>query len=295
MEVNVSQILAFQRCELDWYYQFVRRRVRRGFSVALSVGTWWHFLMESFFHLASRGEVDKDVAAFRAMEELARMQREAIDLGFHAESADFAAICRDLLVQFDTHWAPRFPLSEIELVEEPIRRRLPDSPHYLIGIPDAVVISNGYRWHLQHKTMGSSIPLTVYLRASERSLHELAYAWLLEARAGVAYGGTYLNITRKLSKKAQLEAPQSAFVQELIPIDHHQILDAINDISRIVSRMERIRAGTEPPIDNREADTNKFGNALSPYFEVKLGRESLDDDALFMPATSRYDNFGRSG
>lgn len=310
MDVNVSQVLAFQRCELDWFYQYVSpKRVRRGWNVPFKVGEWWHKLMEHYFHAfrgfaAVNGDPNPVAAAVQqATEDIISMKLEADEAGFTAQGIEFRSECQRLLQQFEGNWMLRYPPQKILRIEEPIRRQLPnaidplkDGEHFLIGIPDTVVTLFDRRWHLQHKTASDRTSMPLFIQLAQRSLHELAYAWLLEGGGGADlrdlkedYGGTYMNIVRKLSAKAISLNPQAAFVQELIPLDQKQIFSAILDISRIADRMERIKNGSTSPIDNREADSNRFGNVLSPYFDVKLGISSLRDNTLFMNFVSRYD------
>jgi PD-(D/E)XK nuclease superfamily protein len=309
MDVNVSQILAFQRCELDWYFQYVNRRVRRGWNVPLKIGEWWHLLMEHYFNafkgaLHPDGSPDPITSAhdFGNLK-IDEMVDEAREAGFETQAIEFRSECIRLLDLFSNRWQLRFPPTSVLCVEEPVRRRLPnpndplkDGEHFLVGIPDTVVEVYQKRWHLQHKTASDRTSMPLYIQLAQRSLHELAYAWLLEGGGDFDhkdpledYGGTYLNIVRKLSAKAIALNAQSAFVQELIPLDSKQIWEAVLDIARIADRMALVRNGTKSPIDNREADTNRFGNVLSPYFDVKLGLASLRDDNLFTDATTRYD------
>lgn len=302
MDINVSQVLAFQRCELDWYYQYVMKRVRRSWNVPLKVGEWWHYLMETYFFLFRDNHPNPiHVATDLGSAEMIRMSLEADEAGFPDNRPEFISECRKLLSQFENNWRLRFVPTSILTIEEPIRRLLPDATnalkdgrHYLIGIPDTVVTAFGKRWHLQHKTASDRTNMDLFIRLAQRSLHELAYAWLLNGGSDSRddlndYGGTYMNIVRKLSAKALATNAGAAFVQELVPLNSREIWSAILDISRIADRMEAILSGTVSPIDNREADTNRFGNVLSPYFNVKLGIDTLRDDTLFTNFISRYD------
>lgn len=295
MDINVSQVLAFQRCELDWYYQYVMKRVRRGWSLPFKIGEWWHSLMEHYFRAFANPEDPNPIstALVLSTEDMISMKLDAQEQGFDEQAADFAKECIKLQELFGKHWSLKFPPSKILAIEQPLRRRLPsatdkDSPHFLIGIPDTLVVCNNHRWHLQHKTASATTSMPLFIQIAQRSLHELAYAWLCETIDGPPYAGTYMSIARKLSDKGIRERPESAFVQELIPLDPRQIHAAIHDISGIADRMNEIACGNLIPIDNREADTNRFGNVLSPYFNVKLGIESLRDDT-FTDFISRYE------
>lgn len=290
MDFNVSQIIDFQRCELDWKYKWVDKRIPRSWGPTyFQVGIWWHRLMEHYFKsfdiVHGWHENPVSTAAVKACADMVSMQLEGDLLG--ADTEEFNEDCSKLLALFDNHWVLRFPPSKIESVEKPLRKRLPFSEHYLIGIPDTVVWIHGRRWHLQHKTASATTNMKLYVDLAERSLHELAYAWLLED--GSPYGGTYLNLIRKISAKQILAAPRSAFVQELIPLSEAQITLAIHDIRSLTDRMARIASGELEAVDNREADSNRFGNSKSAYFDVKTGRADLWDDALFMNHVSRYE------
>lgn len=288
MDINISQILDFQRNEMDWYYKYVRKRVPRKRSTALDVGTWFHSLMEFYFK-SRRDHPDgiPNPKSWAAME-AAKLR---IEQSHRYADSEFDRITWSLLNDFSDHWDLAFEPTSIHSVEEPFRIQLPSSSHHLIGIPDTTVWIHKKLWHLQHKTT-SSTTMPVYIATAQRWLHELAYAFAISEIADLEpseYGGTYLNVARKLSAKARLENPRSMFVQELIPLDDRQINHAITDIVRIADRMERIRNNKEQPIQNRLADTNSWGNALSPYFEVNLGLTSLDDDSLFQDLETRYD------
>jgi hypothetical protein len=139
---------------------------------------------------------------------------------------------------------------------------------------------------MQYKALSDRTSMPVYIATRARDLHELAYAWLIVGKFCIPreYGGTYLNVIRKISAKAIKERPDSAFVQELIPISWLQVNDAIEDIQQIADDMEDIMNGVRPLVDNREADTNRYGNVMSPYHEVLYNRASIDDNNLFMDA-----------
>lgn len=287
MDINISQVLDFQRSEMDWYFKYVRKRVPKGRSTALDVGTWWHSLMEIYFKSLQAGPGPPSPKSWAAIEG-ARLRIEQSAL---YQDSTFDSQTRALLEDFSAYWSLAFEPSAIVRVESPFRIPLPETEHFLIGIPDTIVTIQNKLWHLQHKTTGTSTP-SIYIASAQRWLHELAYAWAISHDFGITvgeYGGCYLNVARKLSAKARHENPQSMFIQELIPIDHLQVESAIRDISCIAERMSRIASGKAAPIQNRLADTNPWGSALSPYFAVNLGLASLDDDSVFQDLETRYD------
>jgi hypothetical protein len=156
-----------------------------------------------------------------------------------------------------------------------------------------VVRYQGKLWHVQNRTLSDRTVMPVYLAAAERDLHELAYAYLIQRHFQIhadQYGGTLMNIVRKVSKKKLAEDPDAAFIQEFIPIEQHQVARAIEDIIRVADDMVAIIEGRRDPIENRDTDKGRFGNRLSPYFEVKRGHQVISDERLFKTSVSRYDS-----
>jgi hypothetical protein len=45
--------------------------------------------------------------------------------------------------------------------------------------------------------------------------------------------------------------------------------------------MRDILAGNKRLVQNRVADTNKFGNVLSPYWEARSGHISINDERFY--------------
>ena len=98
-----------------------------------------------------------------------------------------------------------------------------------------------------------------------------------------------MNIARKVSRKKLVEDPDAAFVQEFIPIDSAQVAEAIEDIIQVADDMEAIISGRRRAVQNRDSDRGRFGNRLSPYFEVRRGRQTLYEESSFKTTESRYD------
>lgn len=284
MRVNVSAVKAFQHCQLDWYWRFVLRRVPRSApAIPLSVGTCFH----EYAARRSAGFSHEDaLPAFTAARN--RVLAEApILIDWEAKFVEEITRLGGLLA----HYKERFTIDDTLMIEEPIETALGGTTHTLIGRPDRVVKMQGRWWHMQYRTLSDRTPIGIYIKSRERDLHELAYAWLICGKFNLSpdeYGGSYFNIVRKLSAKAIKERPLEAFVQELIPLDWSQVIAAVSDIQQIAFHMDEV-ATTMSPIQNREADLNRFGNVLSPYYEARAGRISIHDDAFFMTAPDPYD------
>jgi hypothetical protein len=288
MKINVSAVKTFLYDQQDWYYTHVLRRVPRRPEMALQLGSIWHILMEAFTKTGSREEAEK--AAREAIEAAATVGED--EDTWPAEFLhDFNQDVEQLFNLFDKY-KERYEFEETLLVEAPIESQLLGGPHVLVGRPDRVVKYQGKLWHVQNRTLSDRTVMPVYLAAAERDLHELAYAYLITRHFGVdqrEYGGSLMNIVRKVSRKKLAEDPDAAFIQEFIPIAPAQVARAIEDIIRVADDMVAIIEGRREVIENRDTDKGRFGNRLSAYFEVKLGRANIYDDRLFKTAVSRYD------
>jgi hypothetical protein len=285
MKLNVSAAKAFLSDQMDWYYAYVLKRIPNRRESALDLGTIWHVLLEQLHKTGSREKA----------KELARAEVEAICLAVPPEQNDwtgeFHRDAEHLMDIFDAY-EERVAFDKTLMIEEALEMTLPNSVHVLVGRPDRVVEHNGKFWHVQNRTLSDRTVMPVYLAAAERDLHELAYAAMIAKHfnTGLAqYGGTFMNIARKVSKKKLAEDPQAAFVQEFIPIDPRQVETALFDLVQIADDMQEIMDGVRSPVQNRDTDKGRFGNRLSNYFEVKMGRASIHDDTLFKHAESRYD------
>jgi len=261
MKVNVSAVKTFLYDQSDWYFAYVLKRVPRVTSPALQMGTLWHGLLEEF---AKTGVL--------------------LDMEYQEQA-------EHMLNLFDAY-RERYEFDETLLIEAPLETVLLGGPHILVGRPDRVVRYQGKLWHVQNRTLSDRTVMSVYLAAAERDLHELAYAHLITRHFKLhldQYGGTLMNICRKVSKKKLAEDPQSAFIQEFIPISASQVAEAIDDIVQVADDMVAIMEHRRRAVQNRDTDKGRFGNRLSSYFAVRIGSGNLSDEHLFQPSESRYD------
>lgn len=289
MKINVSQVKTFLNDQLDWYYVYHLRRVPRRPEPALTLGTVWHAMLEELAKGASRDDAKK--AGMDSVE--AAVQQMQLEV--HSTPQDVEDLLDDsehLFNLFD-HYEERYEFEQTLLVEDALEMPLPSSPHILLGRPDRVVRYQGKLWHVQNRTLSDRTVMHVYLAAAERDLHELSYAALIQNRFNIPweeYGGTLMNICRKVSKKKLAEDPNAAFVQEFIPIERNQVDDALADIAQVADDMAAIIQGRRRAVQNRDCDKGRFGNRLSAYFPVRSGRSHIYDDHLYRTATSRYDD-----
>lgn len=288
MKVNVSAIKCFQRSQTEWFYRYKLRRVpRRPEEVYFSVGRWWHLAME---HLVSSGSLASTVnyADNQRLVIQAEINKYPDPGVYHEKFTDETDRLLTLMRQMPTRFVPK----EVLAVEKTIEAKLPGGDHILFGRPDQVIKLHDKFWNLQYKTTSDRTSIPIFVKTRERDLHELAYAWLIAGKYCTpdTYGGTFLNIVRKLSTKAIRERPMTAFVQELVPISWNEVTRAVKDIGLIADQMDLIEKGETDPIQNRESDVNRYGNVLSPYYDVYTGQVSLFDDYLFMNVPGEDDS-----
>jgi len=289
VDVSVSAVESFQRDQLDWYYEYVRGRVPRRPLAALEAGTSFHALMEAVF----RGK-DLSLAIVESIDSVIERQIGMELDGYPAEARDYRNTM-DAIHSMAGDWKLNYPPDEVLAVEEPLTFNL-GGGHRLIGRPDTIVRYQGKLWDLQHKTIGDRVPIGVYVTVMRRNLHGLAYSRLIQdSYPRDAYGGTYLNGLRKLSRTAFQKKPEAAFVQQLIPLMPKDEVDAIQDIRAIVQQMQAIVDEKVKPIQNRKSDSGIYGNTFSPYFFVKLGEQDIADDTIFKHAVNRYPTLMEAG
>jgi hypothetical protein len=290
MNLSVSEIKDFQEDEFTWWCRYVRRRVPHRPEPALYAGTYWHAIMADFIRHG-----DKSRAIETASEAMVRLRDELITMSATTDIIkEFTSQCSSLLGALH-HYNDFVAGEETLLIEEPLSAPLPGTPHTLVGTPDRVIRlgGDGTIWHVQYKTISDRTSIPIFIAMAERSLHELIYSHLIRTHFSLPasdYGGTILNVVRKLSMKALRERPASAFIQEFIPIRTIEVDHALSDIRILSERMDKIRSGEAAPVQNRQLDGGRFGNVLSPYWDVRRGFVSLDDPTLFTDLPDRYED-----
>lgn len=290
---EVSQIRLYLECPQKWGYVYLDNRVGPP-SVALTTGALWHNAMERRL-----GGEEPDAAFTAALSESTAQVKHLTDPTALYNSGKAAGEFCNLHPAFML-WQPK-PDWEILHIEKEFSAPLPyASPTRLRGRVDCLVKWNGFYWHLQHKTLAPSRPLRAFIRYMERDWHECAYQWLLEQHGYQPYGGTLLNIVRKLSKAKLAENPAAALHIEYIVRPPYLVTKAIEDIDATVQRMqlERVlhaaamaqKGFSVTLLQNRSMCGGIYGNSLCPYIDVCNGRATTADP----PFTDRKDPYQES-
>lgn len=145
----------------------------------------------------------------------------------------------------------------------------------IVGTLDALVRHRDLLWHVQHKTLGQSVPCDIYAAAQETDWHECLYAGMARVAFPGQWGGTQLNIIRKLSRKMFGERPEAGVVfMTLLPKQAH-IERAIADAAQVIDDILGQRSGRRPIIRNRSACLSGYRNSLCPYKGVCDGYHDL--------------------
>lgn len=314
---TVSEINTFLVCPQFWHHQYVSNRVPRYEAAALTGGKLWHKFIEQVLS----GSAPEDVVKALSLE----AENAITDLRVAGKdnTADEIETTWTCMLQAAPFYKEQFPgqtLAIETVISRPVGLLRTGEELSLQGIPDRIKLVNGFIVHQQTRTLSGSTPLTPYLKAAQRNLHELVYAWMIEPLYPQPYFGTEMQILlkqklfsdRKCPRAdtkwhtertrpdcdlchyegrivAQVRQPDEIMSQTMLPIDRTQIADAIADITRVVNIMREIELGMVEPYQNRQADLGKFGNKLCSFFGVCNGEESLMDEELFKKRESRYE------
>lgn len=272
LRFNVSQVRTWLECPTKAHYAHTLLRVpNTRAAVALEVGTCWHLAMEQF--LKTR---DKAWASQAVSDYLESSPDPKVASGWEAIHPAFMA----------WEWPDDWELLGVEqLVEHKF-----SAPFELIiqGRLDGLVKWAGQYWHLQHKTLSPSTPLSVYYAYMQRDWHECWYEHACREAGYVPYGGTILNVCRKLSAKAIQADPQSAISVQYIPRAQHLVRKAMFDLEHLGFELLRDQDFPESITQNRSSCAGRFGNSLCPYLEVCNQVADITDDTLFKTIEDRY-------
>lgn len=317
---TVSEINTFLVCPQLWHHQYVSNRVPRIEPVALTGGKLWHKFIEGVHTTGIDPAMQLgtlELEAENAITDLRVAGRE------HA--ADELENTWEIMRQAAPHYEEQFAGGQTLAVEQALEASIgviEGETIYLQGIPDRIKLRNGMITHVQTRTLSPSTPLTAYLKAAQRNLHELAYSRLItHAYPEAPYLGSEMQILlkaklwsdRKCSRagtkwhtersrpdcdechyegrvREMLRQPSEIMSQTIVPIDGGQARRAMFDVLQIVGRMLEIERGQATPYQNRQADLGKFGNKLCPFFGVCNGEDDLTDEELFKNRESRYED-----
>lgn len=292
-DTSVSDIQDFHSCPLRWCYRHLEGRVPRSIPTAYHTGSLVHKAYQDYFNVSSLGTLGTYLEDLLPAHDspdllmLSEYERKAI------------TECRGLVAPLN-EWLDMFPVTETLEVEEAHAWTLDNGVTFHMR-PDRVVIVNDYLFHMQHKTLAASRNMAVFLDVAARSMHELLYFHgLSEKYPDRKNGGTIYNVVRKLKYKSEakgknfgkiLHEPHEFFCQQTVPISQNHVDRALYDLDWTTVRMltvaEDYMSGCEPA-SNHSQDEDMFSKRTDPYFEVLMGRASLDDDTLFMDKEDRY-------
>ncbi len=275
MKFNVSHVRAHLECPTKAYNEHVLRRVPLGRPVALDVGGCWHLAMEGYLKNKS-----KETGLMAVRDYLISIVDEP---NYPKVATGWGAIA-------PAYWAWKWP-DEWELLEvEKLVEFKFGSPYELIiqGRLDGLVKWAGQYWHLQHKTLNPSTPLSVYFAYIQRDWHECWYEFACRQAGYTPFGGTILNVCRKLSAKTIAADPKSAISVQYIPRTEAVVRKAMFDLELIGQQLTVDKDFPGAIIQNRSACAGRFGNSLCPYLDVCNGIGQLEDDSLFKTAEDRY-------
>lgn len=270
---NVSKLKTFLECEQKGHYKYHDGRSPNRREQALDIGTLWHKLMDARLQGATNPQCVQIIE-----DSFQKLFQESDPQYFHKVSHGWKAIEPAFWA-----WKPN-PEWEVIGTEMVVHRQLPGVR--IEGTLDALVKWNGQFWHLQHKTLGASTPPDVYMAFMQRDWHECIYQWIA-GDTFKPYGGTILNVVRKLSFTTISANPSHALWSVPIPRDNDQVMKAVSDMATAISRFEMLKV-TNDPIQNRSACAGWMGNRLCPYIGVCNGVATLTDDTLFKPTEDRY-------
>jgi len=262
MLISVSDLKLHTVCPQKFHFQFVLRRGKLSFEKALEIGKLVHTALENKL-LGG----DWKIATADAVIE---MQTAAKMAGFPVEYVmeaidDFGA----LMPVLET-WAAPVGWEVVKVEQE---MRLPIGVHELVGTPDAIVKWNGKFWHLQHKSLASSVPVHVFADLVSTDWHESVYQRMLERAGHTPFGGTILNVMRKLSRKAIEADPSKAIEFHYLPRTTEVVDKALSDI---LFKLEDIQAeidGSRRIEKTRTSCAGMFRNRICQY---KMVCDDLD-------------------
>ena len=260
MKISVSQIKRFVECNMKAHYEYTLLRGGAKRAMALDIGSLAHLALEAKL----KGEPWIQVTD----EYLASLPPEvSVEVG-----EDFAILAPSLAL-----WAPP---DDWEILGTEVEMEIPCGKHTIVGRLDAPIRWNGSLWHLQHKTLGATVPVGVFCEQQRTDWHECVYHRMLQRTYPDNVEGTVLNIIRKLSTKRLAENPADALVPpQYLPRTDELVSEALDDLSQLIDDIEAGRNGTRRIIKCRSACAGPYRNSLCIYKPVCDGDVDITSDA----------------
>lgn len=303
--VNISGVKRFHQCRLRWLIEWHLNRVPRAGALPLNLGKLVHIAFEKFFLLevpSLATAVDVALCEWtttNAAQYAAGMLNDAE----YAEAVAAAVALKDLQEPL-AYWRDEFPITKVLEVEAPFEFPHPFDPTIAVrGRPDRMAVVFGKLVHVQNRTLAAGVNFGLYTELAKRDYHELVYAWAMQKKyPDLKYGGSLMNLIRKLKFRSKptkacpegkvIHAPNEMFGQFMVPMLDNQIDLAMHDLRKDTHEMQRTIAVYESegefPSPNRQRDGGPFGNSKDIYFDVFMGKISVDDDKWFKTREDMY-------
>lgn len=254
MLISVSQIKRYMECPAKAHYEYTLHRGGLRKSEALELGSLVHI----FFDAVLSGKV-WEVEIEEALAALEPIQSVELSEAF------------DILRPALELWKPQDDWRVVSVEQE---LQIPCGSHTLVGRLDGIVEWNGGYWHLQHKTLGATVPVGVYCEQQRTDWHESVYHRMAESAGYRPFLGTILNIVRKLSAKAVVANPASSIVPpQYLPRTTEDVDGALSDLEQTIND---IADPTRRIVKNRCACAGPYRNSLCEFKPVCDGDDTLD-------------------
>lgn len=296
--VNVSSVQDFMQCRFRWVIKWLMNRVPRAEGAALSQGKLLHLIFEDYFKgTMSMGEAIN----FHCN----RWPNEPTDEAGILVAQKAVQGIRDLeeaLVQ----WQDKYVFDECLEVEAPFEVEHPfDSAIHIKGRPDYVGVMNGQIWHRQNRGLAAAMNFGVYMELATRHYHEHIYGVALNqkyaASRGLRYGGTFMNLVRKLKyrtnvgkKNEKVKTLDEMFFQHPMTIDftsplHEHVMESLlQHIYEMRIVEANFRQNGAMPAPNEKLNGGFNGFTIDPFFRVLTGKISVEDNTYFKDREDMY-------
>lgn len=247
-KLTVSEIQTYDICPQMWAWRYVAKRGVED-SGALRLGNALHLWF-----------------AARFKHEKVPPWKIAETAGLHEEDVEQAEVLDLLMPEWERRYGIKPPWEEVLMVEQELT--LQRGKLLITGKPDAVVRWLGKLFHVQHKSVGRSVPMDKFVKGIAKSLHEAIYCTMLEKYGVVA--GTMLNAVRKLSRNTVSRDPGQALHLEFIPISVSFREEALQEVvQRGMEMMElekELDSAKPRAYRNRTMCNGKYGNSTCTYY-----------------------------
>lgn len=299
MTISTSQYLQYIRNPFEWWCSHVMRRIPLGKATALQLGIRYHEGMDPIFR---NGTLPSHAAALT--ENLLKVdanewEAQHIDADRLSRFRSESRVITNLVANFDMSALP-FELGDIHGVEHTMSLAL--AGHTVMGRADVIASPKDSRavYHIQHRTFAYNRNRDAYFATRALDPYELLYRYLIEAQPfmeGRIYAGTIMLLGIKHSsldaaKRAMTGRNPVHVLFDARPVsvrpEHlSRLLDQLIIVGNQMTKLKDCRTWPkDTPFERFDTWLNR-GGSKSAYFDVYMGRASLDDPALFTDAPQR--------